>query len=126
MPHDTKTLSEIVTSLAEEFAERAAVHDRDASFPTENFTRLREAGLLALAVPREFFAEAGPGDFIYVPAYVPHQEINASTEESLQCVLVRSDQELVVVNLNISVIEEPEEVFWVDSLHARPLKGERL
>ena len=26
----------------------------------------------------EFMAEAGPGDFIYVPPYVPHQEINAS------------------------------------------------
>src|SRR4029079_3527170 len=26
----------------------------------------------------EFVAEAGPGDFIYVPPYVPHQEINAS------------------------------------------------
>ena len=25
----------------------------------------------------EFVAEAGPGDFIYVPPYVPHQEINA-------------------------------------------------
>ena len=26
----------------------------------------------------EFMAEAGPGDFIYVPPFVPHQEINAS------------------------------------------------
>src|SRR3954465_6175240 len=24
----------------------------------------------------EFMAEAGPGDFIYVPPFVPHQEIN--------------------------------------------------
>ena len=29
----------------------------------------------------EFVAEAGPGDFIYVPPYVPHQEINASRDE---------------------------------------------
>ena len=28
----------------------------------------------------EFVAEAGPGDFIYVPPYVPHQEINASDD----------------------------------------------
>ena len=28
----------------------------------------------------EFTAEAGPGDFIYVPPYVPHQEINASAD----------------------------------------------
>src|SRR6202165_4779163 len=38
----------------------------------------------------EFVAEAGPGDFIYVPPYVPHQEINASDETPLSCVLVRS------------------------------------
>jgi alkylation response protein AidB-like acyl-CoA dehydrogenase len=37
--------------LAAEFAERAPRHDRDASFPFENFTRLSEAGLLALTVP---------------------------------------------------------------------------
>ena len=32
----------------------------------------------------EFTAEAGPGDFIYVPPYVPHQEINASLDEALE------------------------------------------
>ena len=62
-------------------------------------------------------AEAGPGDFIYVPPFVPHQEINASREEPLQCVLVRSDQEPVVVNLDIPVAEQPEEVAWVDPIH---------
>ena len=30
----------------------------------------------------EFVAEAGPGDFIYVPPYVPHQEINANDERA--------------------------------------------
>ena len=39
----------------------------------------------------EFTAEAGPGDLIYVPPYVPHQEINASETEQLECVLCRSD-----------------------------------
>jgi uncharacterized RmlC-like cupin family protein len=39
----------------------------------------------------EFTAEANPGDFIFVPPYVPHQEINASPDEPLECVLVRSD-----------------------------------
>lgn len=68
----------------------------------------------------EYFAEAGPGDFIFVPPYVPHQEINASPNESLQCVLVRSDQEPVVVNLDIPVVEKPEEVFWVDPIHPKP------
>ncbi len=68
----------------------------------------------------EFVAEAGPGDFIYVPPYVPHQEINASTDEPLSCVLVRSGQEPVVVNLDIEPIEKPEAVYWVDSIHPKP------
>ena len=49
----------------------------------------------------EFTADAGPGDFIYVPPFVPHQEINASEDEPLSCVVVRSDQEPIVVNLAI-------------------------
>lgn len=41
----------LATPLAERFAERAGAHDRDASFPFENFADLRDAGLLALTVP---------------------------------------------------------------------------
>ena len=51
----------------------------------------------------EFEAEAGPGDFIFVPPFVPHQESNASAEEPLACVLVRSGQEAIVVNLDLPV-----------------------
>jgi len=65
----------------------------------------------------EFVAEAGPGDFIYVPPYVPHQEINASRDEILECVLVRSDGEAVVVNLDIEPVEAPENVPWIDPIH---------
>ncbi len=65
----------------------------------------------------EFVAEAGPGDFIYVPPFVPHQEINASADEPLECVLVRSGQEPVVVNLDIPTVEVPETVRWTDSIH---------
>jgi uncharacterized RmlC-like cupin family protein len=68
----------------------------------------------------EFFAEAGPGDFIFVPPYVPHQEMNASRDESLQCVVVRSDQEPVVINLDIPSVDQPEHVFWVDPAHPQP------
>jgi uncharacterized RmlC-like cupin family protein len=68
----------------------------------------------------EFVAEAGPGDFIYVPPFVPHQEINASDDEPLSCVLVRSGQDPVVVNLDIAQVEMPEEVFWVDNIHPAP------
>jgi uncharacterized RmlC-like cupin family protein len=66
-------------------------------------------------------AEAGPGDFIFVPPFVPHQEINASTDEPLECVLVRSDNEAVVVNItDVEAVEKPEEVYWVDPIHKHP------
>ena len=68
----------------------------------------------------EFIAEAGPGDFIYVPPYAPHQEINASENEPLECVLLRSGQDPVVVNLDIPSVENPEAVFWVDNIHPQP------
>lgn len=69
----------------------------------------------------EFTAEAGPGDFIYVPPFVPHQEINANDDQPLSCVLVRSGQEPVVVNLDLPNAEpNPEEVHWVDNIHPPP------
>jgi uncharacterized RmlC-like cupin family protein len=69
----------------------------------------------------EFTAEAGPGDFIFVPPWVPHQEINASDDQPLECVLVRSGQDPVVVNLDIAAAEPPTLVSWVDPIHAPPV-----
>jgi uncharacterized RmlC-like cupin family protein len=71
----------------------------------------------------QYTAEAGPGDFIWVPPFVPHQEINASSDEKLECVIMRSGQEPVVVNLDLDAAEKPEEVFWVDDIHPQPEKG---
>ena len=68
----------------------------------------------------EFVAEAGPGDFVFVPPYVPHQELNASAEEPVFAVVTRSGQEPVVVNLEMETVEKPEEVYWVDPLHPAP------
>ena len=65
----------------------------------------------------EFVAEAGPGDFIFVPPFVPHQEINASADETLECVLVRSDGQAIAVNLDIEPVEKPEAVKWIDPIH---------
>ena len=45
--------------------------------------------------------------FIFVPPYVPHQEINASADEEFKCVLMRGDNEAVVVNLDIEAVEKP-------------------
>jgi uncharacterized RmlC-like cupin family protein len=68
----------------------------------------------------EFTAEGEAGDFIFVPPYVPHQEINALPDTPLECVLVRSDNQSVVVNLNIEAAERVEEVYWIDPIHGRP------
>jgi uncharacterized RmlC-like cupin family protein len=65
----------------------------------------------------QYTAEAEPGDFIFIPPFVPHQEINASTEEKLECVVIRSDNEAVVVNLDIEPVEKPETVEWIDPIH---------
>jgi uncharacterized RmlC-like cupin family protein len=55
----------------------------------------------------EFVEEAGPGDFIYVPPYVPHQEINARNDIPVEAVVIRSGQDPIVVNLDI---QSPEPV----------------
>src|SRR4026209_2349084 len=70
----------------------------------------------------QFTAEAGPGAFIYVPPYVPHQEINASDTEPLECVLVRSDNEAVAINIDIEPAEQPETASSVDPTHTPPHK----
>ena len=53
----------------------------------------------------EFAEEAGPGDFVFIPPYIPHQEINARSDMPVEAVVVRSGQEPIVVNLEI---ESPE------------------
>jgi len=46
--------------LAERFAERAPVHDREGSFPFENFAELREAGFYGLTVPKRYGGAEAP------------------------------------------------------------------
>ncbi len=57
----------------------------------------------------EFVDEAGPGDFIFVPPFVPHQEMNARPDEPVEAVVVRSGQEPIVVNLDIASPDQAEE-----------------
>jgi uncharacterized RmlC-like cupin family protein len=65
----------------------------------------------------EFVAEADPGDFIYVPPFVPHQEINAKSDEPVEAVVVRSGQDPIVVNLDIPSPEPPGRTRWIDPEH---------
>ncbi|WP_424769224.1 acyl-CoA dehydrogenase family protein [Paenibacillus sp. sgz302251] len=52
-----KALAEKIEALAIRFAKRAAVQDREGSFPHENFAELREAGYFMLTVPKAFGGE---------------------------------------------------------------------
>jgi uncharacterized RmlC-like cupin family protein len=45
--------------------------------------------------------EAGPGDFLFVPAGLIHQEINASDSEAAVMIVARGGQENVVVNVEL-------------------------
>jgi uncharacterized RmlC-like cupin family protein len=47
----------------------------------------------------EFTAQAQAGDFIHVPAYLPHMEINPSKVHAFCWVVVRSTPTPIVVNL---------------------------
>ena len=47
----------------------------------------------------EFAASAKAGDFIHVPAFLPHMEINPSDSQPFRWVVVRSTSTPIVVNL---------------------------
>ena len=52
--------------------------------------------------------EAGPGDFIYVPPRVIHQEITVGEREPAEAIVVRDSQENVVVDADLpeAVVQE--------------------
>ena len=70
----------------------------------------------------EFVDEAGQGDFVYVPPYVPHQELNARKDIPVEAVLVRSGQEPIVVNLDIPSPEPASDGPEPDPFHSSPGK----
>ena len=47
---------------------------------------------------REVRLATGPGDYVFVPPFVPHREENPTDEEAV-VVIARSSQEAIVVNL---------------------------
>jgi uncharacterized RmlC-like cupin family protein len=59
----------------------------------------------------EHVATARAGDFIHVPAFLPHMEINASDGEPFRWIVVRSTPVPIVVNL-------PDDT-WPSNVNAR-------
>jgi len=66
---------------------------------------------------------AGPGDFVFVPPYLPHQELNATADQPVEAVVVRSGQEPIVVNLDIPTPEEAAAEREPDPFHSGPAKS---
>jgi uncharacterized RmlC-like cupin family protein len=64
----------------------------------------------------EHSATVRAGDFLHVPSWLPHQEINPSKEHAFRWVVVRSTPEPIVVNL-------PDD-FWTPT-DSKPLKMKR-
>ena len=67
----------------------------------------------------EYVADAGPGDFVYVPPFVPHQEMNARSDQPVEGVVIRSGQEPIVVNLDIPSPEPGTTDAKGDSFHSK-------
>jgi uncharacterized RmlC-like cupin family protein len=59
----------------------------------------------------EFAADVGRGDFVYFAPYVPHQELNPDNSETVDFVVVRSDNEKIVVALDDKPVERPDRVY---------------
>ena len=60
-----------------------------------------------------FHAKYGeqPGDFIYFAPYVPHQERNLDAAGTLDFLVVRSDNDRIVVKLDVAPAASPEAVY---------------
>src|ERR1700704_523486 len=56
----------------------------------------------------EFSAEIRPGDFVYFAPHVPHQEENLDSGETLDLVVVRSDNERLTIGVDAMPVEQPE------------------
>lgn len=49
--------------------------------------------------PAETRIETGPGDYVFVPPYVPHREENPDADTEAVVVIARTTQEAIVINL---------------------------
>jgi uncharacterized RmlC-like cupin family protein len=51
--------------------------------------------------------ETSPGDYVFVPPFVPHREENPSEDEEAFVILARSTQQAIVVSLDSLLGEDP-------------------
>jgi uncharacterized RmlC-like cupin family protein len=65
--------------------------------------------------PTETRLRTSPGDYVFVPPWVPHREENPDPEEEAVVVIARTTQEALVVNL--------PDLRWIGPVATAPLKG---
>jgi len=100
----------------------AGRQDRRTSSRPSRKHHLRRQGQGADALGRAVAVHrrSRPGRFHFRSTLCAASEINASRDEVLECVLVRSDGEAVAINLDIEPVEKPETVLWIDPVHRDP------
>ena len=59
----------------------------------------------------EFATEVTNGDVVYFSPHVPHQERNLSDQDAVDFLVVRSDDERIVVKLDGVPVEQPQRVY---------------
>ncbi|MEV5558988.1 cupin domain-containing protein [Nonomuraea wenchangensis] len=79
-------------------ATRSADHHHGAS-ETAIYVVSGTPSFVFLRDGEEVRLETGPGDYVFVPPYVPHREENPDPEREAVVVIARSTQEAIVVNL---------------------------
>jgi uncharacterized RmlC-like cupin family protein len=92
---DAKVLSALLTTVQPGAATGAHHHGDQETilYVLEGTARYRWGDHL------EHSVEAGPGDFVFIPAHTVHQEINASADDPTVWVVTRSNPDPIVINL---------------------------
>ena len=67
----------------------------------------------------ENVADARPGDFVYIPPYTLHQEMNAADDAPLVGVVIHDNPTPVVVKVEMDSPHGPGGVPWVDHMHGK-------
>ncbi|WP_240973224.1 cupin domain-containing protein [Nonomuraea composti] len=79
-------------------ATRSSDHHHGAS-ETAIYVVSGRPSFVFLEDDKEVRVDAGPGDYVFVPPYVPHREENPDPSQEAVVVIARSTQEAIVVNL---------------------------
>jgi uncharacterized RmlC-like cupin family protein len=79
-------------------ATRSANHHHGAS-ETGIYVASGHPVFVFLEADGERRLEANPGDYIYVPPWVPHREENPDSDDEAVVVIARTTQEAIVVNV---------------------------